>query len=344
MKKLIALLFVVAMLCTAMVMPAMAANEAPAITVSSAAAGEGQTATLNIAVENNPGIFSFTMELMYDDTSLELIAVNSDINVLANLENGKVNYTQPKTLEGDMVLFTATFKVLQAGDHEVKVDVITIRDAEQKEFAPEVNDGGIDESCAHKWGKYVVTRKPTCAKVGIKVKTCSLCGEKKTATIKKLAHTIEIRNEKAATCTEAGYTGDEYCTVCDKLVKAGTEIAAKGHGETVTKNAKAATCTEEGYTGDKHCADCDVKLEEGKTIAATGHKWGEHKHDKDGHWQTCSVCGENSEKAAHEGNPCSVCGFEKSGVSVVLIVVIAVVVIAAAGACIYFFVIKKKKN
>ena len=93
MKKLIALLFVVAMLCTAMVMPAMAANEAPAITVSSAAAGEGQTATLNIAVENNPGIFSFTMELMYDDTSLELIAVNSDINVLANLENGKVNYT-----------------------------------------------------------------------------------------------------------------------------------------------------------------------------------------------------------------------------------------------------------
>jgi hypothetical protein len=344
MKKLIALLFVVAMLCTAMVMPAMAANEAPAITVSSAAAGEGQTATLNIAVENNPGIFSFTMELMYDDTSLELIAVNSDINVLANLENGKVNYTQPKTLEGDMVLFTATFKVLQAGDHEVKVDVITIRDAEQKEFAPEVNDGGIDESCAHKWGKYVVTRKPTCAKVGIKVKTCSLCGEKKTATIAKLAHTIETRNEKAATCTEAGYTGDQYCTVCDKLVKAGTEIAAKGHGETVTKNAKAATCTEEGYTGDKHCADCDVKLEEGKTIAATGHKWGEHKHDKDGHWQTCSVCGENSEKAAHEGNPCSVCGFEKSGVSVVLIVVIAVVVIAAAGACIYFFVIKKKKN
>ena len=48
MKKLIALLFVVAMLCAAMVMPAMAANEAPAITVSSAAAGEGQTATLNI--------------------------------------------------------------------------------------------------------------------------------------------------------------------------------------------------------------------------------------------------------------------------------------------------------
>ena len=266
MKKLIALLFVVAMLCAAMVMPAMAANEAPAITVSSAAAGEGQTATLNIAVENNPGIFSFTMELMYDDTSLELIAVNSDINVLANLENGKVNYTQPKTLEGDMVLFTATFKVLQAGDHEVKVDVITIRDAEQKEFTPEVNDGGIDESCAHKWGKYVVTRKPTCAKVGIKVKTCSLCGEKKTATIAKLAHTIEIRNEKAATCTEDGYLLIT-CNACGETFDSREEgfakdylngplgqfykLAALGHDIVIDK-AVAATCTETGLTEGQH--------------------------------------------------------------------------------------------
>ncbi len=342
MKKLIALLFVVAMLCTVMVMPALAAEEAPAITVSNAAAAEGQTATLSVSIVNNPGIFNYKMELVYDATALELVgmeAVNAD-NV--NLANGQVNHYS-KDINGDCVLFKATFKVLKAGDNDVSVNVITIRDLDQKLFDIDVEDGVIDETCNHVWGSTKVIRKATCSQTGKKERTCKLCGEIKVIYTAKLAHTVETRNAKAATCTEAGYTGDQYCTVCNKLVKEGTEIAATGHGDTEVRNVKAATCTAEGYTGDTYCKVCNTVVSKGEKTAATGHKWGEHKHDEDGHWQTCSVCGENGQKAAHEGNPCTVCGFEKSGVSVVLIVVIAVVVVAAAGAGIFFFVIKKKK-
>ena len=39
-------------------------------------------------------------------------------------------------------------------------------------------------------------------------------------------HKVELRNAKEATCTEAGYTGDEICTVCGKILKQGEEIPA----------------------------------------------------------------------------------------------------------------------
>lgn len=42
--------------------------------------------------------------------------------------------------------------------------------------------------------------------------------------IKESGHTIEIQNKKAATETEAGYTGDEYCTTCKQVVTKGAEI------------------------------------------------------------------------------------------------------------------------
>lgn len=38
-----------------------------------------------------------------------------------------------------------------------------------------------------------------------------------------------IRNQKDATCTEDGYTGDSYCTKCGKKIKTGTTIGAIGH-------------------------------------------------------------------------------------------------------------------
>ncbi|MBQ9983047.1 MAG: leucine-rich repeat domain-containing protein [Lachnospiraceae bacterium] len=42
--------------------------------------------------------------------------------------------------------------------------------------------------------------------------------------IKATGHTIEIQNKKDATETEAGYTGDEYCTVCKQVITKGSEI------------------------------------------------------------------------------------------------------------------------
>ena len=347
MKKLIALLFVVAMLSVLVVMPAMAASETPIIVISNAAAGAGETATVDVAIKNNPGIVSGKVELVYDETALELVELTAVNFKEVNAATGMANYYGATALKGDVVLFTATFKVLAEGENIVSAVVSGMRNLNDELIEAEVEDGCIDDVCVHVWGSYKVTRKATCSRAGEKVRTCTKCGEKQTKIIGKIAHTIEVRNAKAATCTEAGYTGDEYCTVCNKLVKSGEEIAATGHVNTEVRNKKEATCTEDGYTGDTYCKDCGEKVADGEVIEAEGHSWSVYKYDEDGHWQVCSNCDAKSEKEAHEGNPCKSCLYmakaEEGGVPVVAIVIAAVAVVAGAGAAIFFFVIKKKK-
>ena len=92
--------------------------------------------------------------------------------------------------------------------------------------------------------------------------------------------TTEIRNAREATCTEEGYTGDTYCTVCNALISAGATIPAKGHTMSATP-AKAPTCTEAGSIAYWTCSVCNKIFSdaEGETeitlsqtvIAATGH-------------------------------------------------------------------------
>lgn len=70
----------------------------------------------------------------------------------------------------------------------------------------------------------------------------------------------EIRNQREATCTQTGYTGDTYCTDCDKLLSTGKELAALGHDYKATVT-KQPTTTEEGvrtYT----CTRCSSSYTE----------------------------------------------------------------------------------
>ena len=58
----------------------------------------------------------------------------------------------------------------------------------------------------------------------------------------------EVRDAKAATCTEKGYTGDTYCKGCDAKISEGTEIPALNHDwdtatYTWTQTATGYTCT-----------------------------------------------------------------------------------------------------
>ena len=105
----------------------------------------------------------------------------------------------------------------------------------------------------------------------------------------------EVRNQKAATCTTAGYTGDTYCKSCNTKLSTGKSIAAKGHSAEV-RDQKDATCTAAGYTGDTYCKNCNKKLSTGKSIAAKGHstttKTQKATASKDGKiTTTCTRCG-----------------------------------------------------
>ncbi|MBO4734649.1 MAG: leucine-rich repeat protein, partial [Clostridia bacterium] len=123
----------------------------------------------------------------------------------------------------------------------------------------------------------------------------------------------QVLNAVAATCTQAGYTGDTCCSTCDWTVIQGTVIPALGHNylsvvtaptcveggfttytcsrcgdsyisnytqalnhpHTTVLNAAAATCTANGYTGDTYCYDCHTYILYGSVIPATGHNYAE---------------------------------------------------------------------
>lgn len=82
-------------------------------------------------------------------------------------------------------------------------------------------------------------------------------------------NTITI-NEKKATCTEEGYTGDLYCKDCKTTIQTGSSIPAKGHKWGQWTTTKKATCTEAGIETHE-CRKCG-KTEERET-KVLGHDW-----------------------------------------------------------------------
>ena len=134
-----------------------------------------------------------------------------------------------------------------------------------------------------------VKTEATCTEKGVTTYTATVVfeGETYTATkdvadIPMAEHQTSIQNQKNATCTEDGYTGDTVCTVCKKVIAEGKVIPALGH-KTELKGQKEATCTEPGYTGDLVCTVCGTVVEKGEVIPAKGH------HYEDG---VCTDCGE----------------------------------------------------
>ena len=79
-----------------------------------------------------------------------------------------------------------------------------------------------------------------------------------------------LRDVKAATCTEDGYTGDTYCADCGVKLSDGTVTPAKGHTEVIDP-AVEPTCTETGLTEGKHCSVCNEVIVAQQVIPATGH-------------------------------------------------------------------------
>ena len=91
----------------------------------------------------------------------------------------------------------------------------------------------------HTFGEWTVTTQPTCTEPGEKARTCTGCGQVETMVIDALGHDTEVVGVKAATCTEAGYTGDQVCKTCGEVVELGEAIPATGHHY---KDGKCTAC------------------------------------------------------------------------------------------------------
>ena len=184
----------------------------------------------------------------------------------------------------------------------------------------------------HQWGEWTTITKPTCSTKGKEIRTCKVCSKTEERAIPTIPHTIVKEADKAATCTENGYEGREYCSVCNTTIKERTIIPATGHqwGEWHTALAKtcttdgkeervcskcsekeertipatghtpkkeegvAATCTNDGHEGNTVCEVCGETLKEGKVIPKLGHDWS-NENGK------CTQCGESHEHSFGEG-------------------------------------------
>lgn len=184
----------------------------------------------------------------------------------------------------------------------------------------------------HQWGEWTTITKPTCSTKGKEIRTCKVCSKTEERAIPTIPHTIVKEADKAATCTENGYDGREYCSVCNTTIKERTIIPATGHqwgawrttlAKTCTTDGKevrecskcskteertipatghtlkkeegvAATCTKDGHEGNTVCEVCGETLKEGKVIPKLGHDWS-NENGK------CTRCGESHEHSFGEG-------------------------------------------
>lgn len=148
----------------------------------------------------------------------------------------------------------------------------------------------------HQWGAWKTTTEPTCSTKGKEIRTCKVCSKTEEKAIPTIPHTVVKEADKVATCTEDGYKGREYCSVCNTTIKERTVIPATGHDVKLV-GAKDSTCTSKGYSGNEVCKTC------GKTIK-TGHELPLAQHTpkkEEGVAATCT-------KDGHEGNTvCEVC-------------------------------------
>ena len=118
----------------------------------------------------------------------------------------------------------------------------------------------------------IVTVEATCTEDGSISKSCP-CGYSSFTIIQAANHKPVIANQKDATCTTDGYTGDTICEACQEVFEHGHIIVAFGHlGGTATCNKQALCerCNEYygellphsfSNTFDKTCNECGYDRE-----------------------------------------------------------------------------------
>lgn len=122
-----------------------------------------------------------------------------------------------------------------------------------------------DHAYAEVEGSAVVA---TCVAAGKEAdKVCSVCGDKVIGDATPIDATNHVggtvvKNDKAADCGHAGYTGDTYCASCDVKLADGTVIPATGEHNYVDVPGSAVEPTYDapGKEADKECSVCGDKV------------------------------------------------------------------------------------
>ena len=154
---------------------------------TSAFAAEGETVEITVSAKGNPGFAAYQIKLGFDAAALELAAVTEgalsaggmlDVN---NAEGLVLFVKNGANIEGDGVLFNATFNVKGEGNYDVTAALL---DAYNEalvgvDFELVVNVVKAPEH-VHEWGEWVEIKAPDCDEYGVDQRTCATCGETET--------------------------------------------------------------------------------------------------------------------------------------------------------------------
>ena len=107
---------------------------------------------------------------------------------------------------------------------------------------------------------------------------CSDCGGTVKGKTGDFKHSgpFKLRDVRAATCTEKGYSGNQYCTACNRIAQKGSSTPSLHEiaGNYKLINAVKPTCTAVGYSGDYQCTgDCGQIFRYGHVIDKLSHDW-----------------------------------------------------------------------
>ena len=159
--------------------------------------------------------------------------------------------------------------------------------------------------------------------------TCATCSEKYG---ESLGHDLKDVGEKAATCTEDGYSAHKDCSRCDYTE--GKTVVPAGHALT-HHVANDVTCVANGNSEYWSCSACDkffsdenatTEIEQDSWVIKTeGHDWATTwSYNNTNHWKACSKCTEkqnegshscqNKENATHYWTECS-CGYKTAEIA-----------------------------
>ena len=286
MRKILSILTALILIMALLVVPASAAG-AGTLALSGAEGKQGDTVTLNVNLNSNPGLITMRFTVSWGD-GLELTGV-ANSGVLAGWTPPAPTISSPYTLRWAESLAndnntktgkiaTLTFKIKD--NATVGNKTVTLTFSESRDSSGSKNTFGnatatVKVNCkTHKYGSYTRVNDNSHKHM------CSDCGYEETAN-----HTWDGgKVTKQATCKETGvktYT----CTAC-KATK--TEIIAKTNNHTWGNwnTTKQPTCTTPG-TATKTCSTCGKT--ENQTINATGHSMGAWSQSKA---PTCTANGE----------------------------------------------------
>lgn len=218
----------------------------------------GQDFTVNIELENNPGLTSLDLTLRYDSAVMTLRSAEfadflTGTGIQCSRNGNSLKITSASPLSRDGVWITLTFRLGEnVGLGEYPITLTASAAGSGGTLRPTPKSGGVVLECEHDYHA-TETAQPTCSSEGFTVYRCRKCSTTYiTDYVDKIPHTWGSSSTAEATCTHPA-TLTHTCRVCGEIE---TVETAPALGHNYVRTVVEPTCTREGYTLYQ-CSRCD---------------------------------------------------------------------------------------